>query len=117
MLVDKIRIKDLEVTAQIGVSAEERSRPQRLLVSVDLERDLAEAGRSDTESTTTAYDEVAALIQQEIAGRPRKLIEAVADDVASAILSKKMAVAITVEVKKFSVPQCRYVSVEIHREQ
>ena len=115
--MDKIRIKDLEVFARVGVTTEERARPQRLLVSVDLERDLAEAGRSDTESTTAAYDEVAEMIQREVGSRPRKLIEAVANDVAWAILSRKMAVAITVEVKKFSVPQSRYVAVEIHREQ
>ena len=115
--MDKIRIKDLEVTAQIGVTAEERARPQRLLVSVELERDLAEAGRSDTMSATAPYDALAELIQQEASRRPRKLIEAVAHDLAGAILSRHWAGAISVEVKKFSVPQSRYVAVEIHRTQ
>lgn len=115
--MDKIRLEDLEVQARIGVTAAERAQPQRLLICVDLERDLAEAGRSDTESTTTDYVEVADLIRREAAGRDRKLIEALATDVAAAILDRKMAVAVTIQVKKFSIPQCRYVAVEIRREQ
>ena len=45
--MDKIIIKDLEVQAHIGVTADEREHPQRLLINLVLERDLAEAGRLD----------------------------------------------------------------------
>ena len=48
---------------------------------------------------------------------PRKLIEAVADEIAEAILSRRWAVTVTVEVKKFSIPRTRWVSVEITRSQ
>jgi dihydroneopterin aldolase len=115
--VDKIVIKDLEVDAQIGVPDAERAGPQRLLVTVELERDLAEAGRTDTESATTPYDVVAKLIHQVATERPRKLVEAVADEIAETILSRQLAAAVTVEVKKFSVPQTQYVSVQIRRMQ
>lgn len=115
--MDKIVIKDLEVDTQIGVTEEERSRTQRLLVTVELERDLAEAGRTDTESATTPYDVVADLIRKVVTERPRKLIEAVADEIAEAILSKRLAAQITVEVKKFSVPKSQYVAVQITRSQ
>ena len=116
-LTDKIIIKELEVNTHIGVTLEEQAHAQRLLVTVELERDLAEAGRTDTESTTTAYDEVAELIQNIVPARPRKLIEAVAYDIAEAILTKHLAVAVTVEVKKFSVPRAQYVAVHICRTQ
>jgi dihydroneopterin aldolase len=56
-------------------------------------------------------------IQAIVAHRPRKLIEAMANDVASEILARKWAQAVTVEVKKFSIPAARYVAVEIYREQ
>jgi len=116
-LTDKIIIKDLEVNAHIGVTLEEQARSQRLLVTVELERDLAEAGRSDTESTTTGYDVIAELIQNVVPSRTRKLIEAVAYDIAEAILTKRLAAAVTVEVKKFSVPRTQYVAVNIRRTQ
>jgi 7,8-dihydroneopterin aldolase/epimerase/oxygenase len=114
---DKIIIRDLEVDTQIGVTAEERSRAQRLLISVEMERDLATAGRNDVESATTGYDVVTELIRQVVNERPRKLIEAVAEVIAEAILTRRLAVAVTVEVKKFSIPRSRYVAVEIRREQ
>lgn len=115
--MDKIVIKDLEVDTQIGVTDAERVRAQRLLVTVEMERDLAEAGRTDAESATTGYDVVTNLIRQVVTERPRKLIEAVADEIAKAILSRRLAVAVTVEVKKFSIPRTQSVSVQIRRTQ
>jgi 7,8-dihydroneopterin aldolase/epimerase/oxygenase len=113
--MDRITIKDLEVNSAIGVTEAERAQPQRLLVTVEMERDLAEAGRSDSESATTRYDVVADLVREVAAERPRKLVEAVADSITTAILSRRLAEAVSVEIKKFSVPQSRYVSVKIHR--
>jgi len=115
--VDKITIKDLEVNTQIGVTETERAHQQRLLITVEMERDLAAAGRTDMESATTPYDVVADLIRQVASQRPRKLIEVVADEIADAILSRRLAVAVTVEVKKFSIPDSHYVSVNIRRTQ
>jgi dihydroneopterin aldolase len=80
-----------------------------------MERDLAEAGRTDSESATTPYDVVADLIRHVASERPRKLIEAVAEAVAEAILSRRLAQTVAVEVKKFSVPGARHVSVQIRR--
>lgn len=115
--MDKIVIKDLELDAQIGVTEAERAHPQKLLISVELELDLSVAGRTDAESATTDYAAVANRIRKLVAERPRKLIEAVADEIADAILTNKLARAVTVEVRKFSVPRSRYVAVQITRTQ
>jgi dihydroneopterin aldolase len=115
--VDKIIIKDLEVDAHVGVTEAERAQPQHLLVTVELERDLAEAGRADSEAATTQYDVVADMIRKVVEGQPRKLVETVAAEIADTILHHKFASAVTVEVKKFSIPRSRYVSVQIHRTQ
>ena len=115
--MDKIVVKDLEVDAHIGVSESERAGPQRLLVTVELECSLAEAGRTDREYSTTPYDVVADMIRKTAAERPRKLAETLAADIAKIILYRKLAEAVTVEVKKFSVPGTKYVSVQIHRGQ
>jgi len=115
--VDKIIIKDLEVDMQIGVSQEEQAHAQRLLVSVDLELDLSVPGRTDAESSTADYQAVTTLIRKVLTERPRKLIEAVANDIAEAILTHRLAIAVTVKVKKFSIPRTQYVAVQIRREQ
>ena len=115
--MDKIVVKDLEVEANIGVGESERAVAQRLLVTVELDCNLAEAGRTDREYSTTPYDVVAEMIRKTAAERPRKLVEALAADIAKIILYRKLAQAVTVEVKKFSVPRSKYVSVQIHRSQ
>lgn len=115
--MDKIVIKDLEVDAHVGVTAAERAQPQRLLITVELERDLAEAGRSDSEAATTRYDVVADMIRKIAHDRPYKLLEALVAEIAEKILTRKLAVAVTVEAKKFSIPRSQYVSVQIHRPQ
>ena len=113
--MDKIVIQDLEVDAHIGVTEAERALPQHLLVTVELERDLAEAGRTDSEAATTRYDLVADTIRETVSQQPRKLIETVATEIADAILDRQFALAVTVEVKKFSIPRSRYVADQIHR--
>src|SRR5450432_4161524 len=113
--MDKIIIKDLEVDARIGVTESERAQAQRLLITVEMERDLTEAGRRDAEAFTTRYDIVADMIRKMVTERPRKLVEAVAHEIAEAILTRQMAHAVTVEVKKFSIPRSQYVSIQIRR--
>jgi len=113
--VDKIVIKDLEVEARVGVSDAERAHAQRLLVTVELERDLAEAGRPDDMNRTADYAAVAGLIRETVAKKPRNLIEAVAEEIAEALLSRRLANAVTVEVKKFSIPGVQFVAVQIRR--
>ncbi|HUJ71001.1 MAG TPA: dihydroneopterin aldolase [Verrucomicrobiae bacterium] len=113
--MDKIVIQNLEVDAPIGLTETERGRPQRLLITVELERDLAEAGRTDSEAATTRYDAVADIIRTVVAERPRKLVEALAGEIASAILSQNLALAVSVEVKKFSIPRSEYVAIQIRR--
>ncbi|HUJ08571.1 MAG TPA: dihydroneopterin aldolase [Verrucomicrobiae bacterium] len=113
--MDRIVIKNLEVDAQIGVTNPERARPQRLLITIELERDLAEAGRTDAATATTRYDAVADLIRRVVAERPRNLVESVADEIAKAVLSQNLALAVSVEVKKFSIPRSEYVSIQIRR--
>ena len=115
--MDSIIIKDLEVDAHIGVTESERKQAQRLLITVEMERDLIEAGRRDAEASTTRYDVVADTIRKLVAERPRKLVEAVAHEIAEMILTRQMAHAVTVEVKKFSIPRSQYVSIRIHRTQ
>jgi dihydroneopterin aldolase len=115
--MDKLVIKDLEVEAHIGVTEEERANRQKLLVTAVLELDLAEAARTDEEAVTVDYVTTAGLIRQVLADRPRKLIEAAAGDIAKTILTRQLAQAVTVEVKKFSVPGSQHVSVQIRRAQ
>ena len=58
-MADRIIIEDLEVRARIGVTAAERRKPQRLLITMEVLKSLASAGKTDDLRKTIDYDAVA----------------------------------------------------------
>ena len=113
--MSRISIVDLEVFFCVGVTEEERAKPQRLLVSVEMDYDFSAAAMSDRIEKTIDYFEVSREIQRFGEGRSWKLIEKVAASIADLVLLRFKPQAVAVEVKKFSVPQARYVSVSLSR--
>jgi dihydroneopterin aldolase len=106
-----ITITDLEVYYSVGVSDEERAQPQRLLLTVEMFYDFSGAAAGDRLLRTIDYFAVSQKLLNFGEGRSWKLIERVATNVASLVLSEFKPQAVTVEVKKFAIPQARYVSV------
>lgn len=111
--ISKITITDLEVFYCVGVPDEERARPQRLLVTVDMAFDVSSAATSDRIEKTINYQAVADQILKYGEGRNWKLIERLATNLADFVLSEHRPEAVFVEVKKFSIPQARHVSVSV----
>jgi 7,8-dihydroneopterin aldolase/epimerase/oxygenase len=111
--MSKISIVDLEVNFNVGVSDEERAKPQRLLVTVVMEFDFSSAATSDRVTKTIDYFEVVQHILKMGEGRSWKLIERLATEVADAVLTHFRPQIVSVEVKKFVVPQARHVSVSL----
>jgi dihydroneopterin aldolase len=111
----QISIVDLEVFYRVGVPDAERAQPQRLLLTVEMEMDFSAAAKSDSIIDTIDYYAVTQHLLKFGEGREWKLIEKLAADIADAILSEFKPQAVTVEVKKFIIPQARYVSVTLHR--
>ena len=113
--MDLITIDELEVRCRVGVSAAERVRPQRLLVSVHLEQPLGRAARSDALADTIDYFALAQRLLRFGRHRQWKLLESLADELARMILDEFRPRRVTVEVKKFVLPQARHVSVTLTR--
>jgi dihydroneopterin aldolase len=109
----KISIVDLEVFYRVGVPDAERAQPQRLLLTVEMESDFSKAARTDSIADTIDYFAVSQRLLKFGDGKSWKLIEKLAADIADAILSEFKAQGVTVEVKKFVVPQARHVSVSL----
>jgi dihydroneopterin aldolase len=113
---DLIRVVDLEVQAHIGVPEAERRQPQRLLVSLSMSvESFVHAAATDNVARTINYFEVAERIKGLVAERPRKLLEALAEELAMDLLKSFPVKKLTLEIKKFILPDARYVSVEIQR--
>jgi dihydroneopterin aldolase len=113
--MDKIKITDLEVFYCVGVADEERAKPQRLLLTVEMTHDFTGAILSDRLFKTIDYYAVAQFLLKYGEGRSWKLIEKLAANVAEAILVVFKPESVTVEVKKFPVPQAQYVLVSVSR--
>ena len=113
--MDWIVIKDLEVFYRVGVPDEERRAPQRLLVTIELQHNLADAALKDDLRATINYYAVAQRLLAFGEGREWKLIESVAAELAEIVLREFGGAAIEVEVKKFVLPQAAYVSVRVAR--
>ncbi len=113
--MSRITINDLEVQYCVGVTDEERAKPQRLLITVDMTYDFSSAAVSDRLEKTIDYRRVADTLLAFGQDRSWKLIEKLAANVADLILLEFRPQGITVEVKKFPIPQARYVSVILTR--
>jgi dihydroneopterin aldolase len=109
--MSKIRIVDLEVFFRVGVPEEERARPQRLLLTIEIGHDFSRACENDRIEETIDYNQVAREVANFGQNRSWRLIEKVASDTAQMVLSTFGPRSVTVEVKKFILPQTRYVSV------
>jgi len=109
----KITIVDLEVFYSVGVTDEERANPQRLLLTIDMSLDFSSAALSDRIEKTINYQTVAEDLLRYGEGRSWKLVERLAANLADKILDDYKPQAVLVEVKKFSVPQARFISVSL----
>ena len=113
--MSKITIVDLEVNYRVGVTDEERAKPQRLLLTVDMSLDFSVAAVSDRIERTINYQAVAEELLKFGEGRSWKLLEKLVTNIAERIMTQYRPEAVMVEVKKFSIPQARFVSVSTSR--
>jgi 7,8-dihydroneopterin aldolase/epimerase/oxygenase len=113
--MSRIAIVDLEVFYCVGVTDEERAKPQRLLLTIDMSYDFSSASVSDRIEKTINYQKVAEDLLQFGANRSWKLLEKLVANVAEMILNEYRPQAVLVEAKKFSIPQARYVAVSLTR--
>ena len=111
----KISIVDLEVLYRVGVTEAERVNPQRLLLTVEMDCNYSAAAKSDNIADTIDYFALSQRLLKFGEGRSWKLIEKLASDIADMILLGFRPRSVTVEVKKFPIPQARHVSVRLAR--
>lgn len=119
MAHDRITLTGIRAWAHHGVLEHERRLGQRFVVDLVLEVDLEAAGVSDDLADTIDYGAVAATVHDRITGVTHQLVEAVADDVAAAVLAHDARVeAVEVTVHKPHAPvtvDLDDVAVTVHR--
>ncbi len=111
----QISIVDLEVFYRVGVTDQERARVQRLLLTIEMTFDFSAAAASDDLVDTIDYYSVAQVLLRFGEDRSWKLIERLGSELAEMILVEYKPQGVSVEVKKFVVPEARHVSVTVVR--
>lgn len=101
---DRIELRGLRVLGTIGALPEEQLRAQPFEVDVDIEADLAPAGASDVLGDTLDYGEIAQGIERVVSTERHRLLERVAERIASAILDDARVRSVTVTVRKLRPP-------------
>lgn len=117
-VLDRVGLKGMLFYAYHGTSREEQATGRRYEVDCDCWLDTRNSAATDritqTIDYTTIYERTAAIMT----GTPVTLIETLAEQIASSMLSSSMVEAVTVCVRKLHPPingQVEAAEVEIHR--
>ena len=113
--MDTIIIRDLEVAFRVGITVAERAQPQRLLITVEMEHDFKAAAVRDNLAETIDYAAVSERVLHFGDDSHWELIETLAADLAAMVLEQFSPHQVSVEVKKFCIPQARYIAVSVTR--
>ena len=113
--MSKITIVDLEVFYSVGVTEEERAKPQRLLLTIDFNIDFSSAAVSDRLERTINYQEVVETLTEFGKNRQWRLLEKLVTNIAESLMVQFRPQSVMVLAKKFPFPNTRYVSVSVTR--
>lgn len=113
---DPVHINQLEVSAHIGVSDDERASAQRMAFYITFWPTQRAPKLEDDLSRTVDYFAVCAETKKFVLARADRLIETLADALASHLLEAFAIAKITIELRKFVLPDAQFVSVTVTRE-
>lgn len=113
--MDKIFLNHMQFYGYHGVYPEEQKLGQRFFVDAVLELDLQKAGQSDDLHDTIDYSLVYEHVKEIMEGKPKKLLETLAEEIAAVILRDfSLVKRVTVKVIKPDPPiQGHYQSVAV----
>jgi len=114
-LPDEIHIEQLEVFTRVGVPEEERAKPQKLTVSISFWPYQQTSDLADHIERTVNYSTVAEETKTFLRDQAVSLIETLAERLASHLLKSFPIQKLTIELRKFVLPDAKYVSITVTR--
>ena len=113
---DKVFIKNLVLPCRIGVTEEERTKKQNVIIDIEIFCDLSQAGITDDLTKSINYAQVQEQVTAAVSKVEFKLLESLAQTVASLILKNSLASQVTVAVKKEKYGKKPEMGIEITRD-
>jgi len=99
----RVHVRDLLLSAQIGIHDHERLAPQRVLVNVDLDVAYPEEGFAEDFDRVYCYETLVDAIRRICAEGHINLVESLADRILEASLADDRSLRATVTVDKLDV--------------
>ncbi len=112
---DQIHIEQLKIFSRVGVPPMEREKPQRITVNITLWPRAQASDLRDDIGKAVNYSAVCEETKRFVKDRSDSLIETLGDGIATYLLKKFAISKITVELRKFVLPDTDYVSVTVTR--
>ena len=103
-MTDRIELRGLRVLGRHGALEGEQDTPQPFEVDLDVEAELREAARDDDLEKTVNYSLVVDTAMGIVGNHRYRLLEALAEAIASGILEIPGVRAVTVSVRKLRPP-------------
>ena len=97
---DVILLEGIQLPVGLGVTAAERRTRRPVRLDLEVARDLRAAGRSDRIGETIHYKRIFEIVEDVATNYEHKLVEALGDRIAKAVLEKFDADAVSVTVRK-----------------
>ena len=109
-------VKDLKIEALLGIYPEEKTKPQKIVVNIDLSVKEGDDPLSDDIRNVVSYEIVVKKVEEIVAAGHVGLAETLAELIAAACLRDKRVMAARVRIEKPDViANARSVGVEIER--
>ncbi len=112
---DCIHVEQLEVFGHVGVTDNERANSQRLSISISVQPRRSFRDLNDHIGNTIDYSALAAVARDYVETNPAALVETLAEKLAAELLKSFPIREIWLEVRKFVVPNTKYVAVSLRR--
>jgi dihydroneopterin aldolase len=98
--MDTIYLKNYVVVAKHGYYKEEHAKAQRFIVSVSTSCNIKDAGASDDLKETLNYEFIRTSVHDILMQSPHDLIESLAEEIASVVLSHSKVQSVEVDISK-----------------
>lgn len=111
-------VRDLVIDAFIGVWRHEHGRTQRIRINLDLAVQENLSNERDELADVVCYQEVIDRVRKIVRAEHVKLVETLAERIATTCLEDKRVITVRVRVEKLeAVPDTASVGIEIERQQ
>ena len=101
---DRIGLAGMVFFGHHGATPQEQAVGQRFTVDLEMTMDLSAAGHSDGLSDTADYARAFEIVRDVLEGRPRALLESIAEECAHRLLDELPIEVARIRVTKPSVP-------------